>query len=654
MITKTVKYICALIVVFGMASCYDLDEMSRNPYELADNTTGTEIIDIEDDSEYADININYVVSHEDSVALQSELADVPSVFRNFLYEGYYNDYQRATNLTHDIYSAYSANNQPKFAGLSPDYLYQDGWSALRWSHFYVDRCKEYRQLLRSMKFNPNADKYKNLFYATRIYMAFIALAQTDTYGDMPFKEYVQAREPETNNVAYNTQEEVYDAMFRMLEQAVDSIQPDDQEQFNVGTDDICYQGDWNKWLRFANTLRLRMALRISNVAPERAKKEAMAALNSEYGLMTSNDDNMQTVPKYARVEDGGSDDGGNENVFAMISIAYGGELVLSKDMENFYRNLSTGGKEYQVRVGSGRQAKFETYEIDPRCIVCWYRSGMTASTWASGEDNMRGDYVGCVRGTQPPRIGMGNILYSTTKTKPKPESKELNKDFWFSYSRPSVWLGYSESLFLKAEAALRGWTGEDLTMSAEEYFRAAIQASMDYYQIDEADATRYIDGVVALNDGTFESGDPERILEAIITHKYMAVFPNGNEGWAEFRRTEYPALANPWANASGGDVPQGKFIKRVLYPYSENNNQYFLDHADLQAKNTQGTRLWWDVADTNEGTQEVTYKYTITVEKTDENGEPILDDNGEPIMEEREVTEVHTEGIRVKPNNFRE
>jgi len=134
----------------------------------------------------------------------------------------------------------------------------------------------------------------------------------------------------------------------------------------------------------------------------------------------------------------------------------------------------------------------------------------------------------------------------------------------------------------------------------------------------------------------------------------MAVFPNGNEGWAEFRRTEYPALANPWANASGGDVPQGKFIKRVLYPYSENNNQYFLDHADLQAKNTQGTRLWWDVADTNEGTQEVTYKYTITVEKTDENGEPILDDNGEPVMEEREVTEVHTEGIRVKPNNFRE
>ena len=91
---------------------------------------------------------------------------------------------------------------------------------------------------------------------------------------MPFKEYVQAKVPETNNVAYNTQKEVYDAMFRMLEQAVDSIQPNDASQVGYSTDDICYKGDWKKWLRFANTLRLRLALRISNVDPERANLSA--------------------------------------------------------------------------------------------------------------------------------------------------------------------------------------------------------------------------------------------------------------------------------------------------------------------------------------------------------------------------------------------
>lgn len=137
-------------------------------------------------------------------------------------------------------------------------------------------------------------------------------------------------------------------------------------------------------------------------------------------------------------------------------------------------------------------------------------------------------------------------------------------------------------------------------MDAEGYFRAGVQASMDYYEIDSSAAQSYIDGLKVLNDGTFASGDNEKILEAIITQKWMAVFPNGNEGWADFRRTDYPALANQLTNVSGGDVPEGKMIKRLLYPNSESSNKYFNEHSELQAANTQGTRLWWDVADTND------------------------------------------------------
>lgn len=581
-----------------LAGCYDMDEMNHNPYELPDNTTKGEIHPGEDNTKYADINIDYTVSHDDSLALRSELASANGVFRNFLYEGYYNDYQVTTNLSHDIYAGYSANNQPKHAGKSPDYLYTDGWSGMRWKHFYNDRCSEYRQLLRAFKFNDNPSHYRNLFYATRIYMAFLGMANTDTYGDMPFKVYVQAKVPETNNVSYDKQSEVYDALFRMLEQAVDSISPDDATQQAYPTDDICYFGDWNKWLRFANTLRLRLALRISNVDPERARKEGEAALNNKYGLMTSNADNMQTVPNYAPIEMGGLNEGGSENVFAMISIAYNGELVMSKDMEDMYRNLSTGGKEYQIKTG---RTSFETKKIDPRCLVSWYRANMTANTWSAGEDSKREDFVGCQRGAQAPAISMGVINYSTTRTAPKSWGKKLRPDYFFSFERPSVWLGYAESLFLKAEAALRGWTGTGLTMGVEDYFKAGVKASMDYYGIDNADAQAYIDGLKVLADGTFASGDRERILEAIITQKWMAVFPNGNEGWAEYRRTDYPALYNQLTNASGGEVPQGKTIKRLDYALSENQNQYFLNHAELQQSNTEGTRLWWDVADTNDG-----------------------------------------------------
>lgn len=593
-IIKLTIYATALTLLTG---CYDLNDLNKNPYELADNSAQSKEVEVVvEDNKYKDINVDFAVTKEDSTDLKSVLADAPATFRNFLYEGYYNDYQITTNLSHDIYAGFVANNQPKHAGKTSDYQYGDGWSGRRWGHFYDDRTSEYRKLIRAFKFNEHPERYKNMFYITRIYYAFLALANTDTYGDMPFKEYVRGRLPESNNVAYDSQKDVYDAMFRMLEQAVDSIAPEDQNQYKIDKDDICYWGDANKWIRFANTLRLRMALRISNVDPQRAKTEAEAALNNKYGLLESNNDNMQTVPKHAETAIGGINDGGNENPLAMCSVAYGGESVMSYDLEQFYRTLSTGGGTYKVKKG---RKDYETKTIDPRCLVSWFRGGMTSETLASGEESLREDFRGCKRGAQAPDIDMSNLKYSVTRSNPKPDSHKLNKDFWFNYARPFVWLGYAESLFLKAEAVLRGYSATGLTMSVEDYFKAGVKASLDYYMIDNEPANSYINGLVALSDGTFESGNKERILEAIITQKWMAVFPNGNEGWAEQRRTDYPRILNQLTNTSGGDVPQGKMIKRILYPGSEASNKYFREHNELQQANSQGKRLWWDIQDTN-------------------------------------------------------
>lgn len=593
-------HLLLLALTLGVTtSCYDLEDMGHNPYEIEDKTSeaGTDTVTEETTGKYADLNLNFKISKDDSATCKTDLAGAASTFRNFLYEGYYNDYQITTNLSHDIYAGYVANNQPKHAKKSPDFGYADGWSGRRWAHFYNDRSSEYRTLLRAFKFNDTPDRYKNMFYITRIYYAFLALANTDTYGDMPFKIYVQARIPETNNVPYNTQAEVYDAMFRMLEQAVDSIKPDDNSQYKVDKDDICYFGDVNKWLRFANTLRLRMALRISNIDPDRAKKEGEAALNNKYGLMKDNADNMQTVPKYAPIEMGGMDEGGSENGLTMCSIRYNGESVMSWDLEQYYRNLSTGGGTYKIRKS---RKEFVEKTIDPRCLVSWYRGSMTQSMISEGKESVREDFKGCKRGAQAPDISMSTLSYSLVRCQPKPLSKKLDPKYWFNDARPTVWLGYSESLFLKAEAALRGWTGTDLTQNTENYFKAGVQASMDYYQIDKTEAQSYINGLKVWNDGVFSSGDKERILEAIITQKWLAVFPNGNEGWAEFRRTDYPVLANQLTNMSGGDVPDGKNIKRIFYPNSENSNKAFTSNPDLLKVNSQGKRLWWDVEDTND------------------------------------------------------
>ncbi|MFR3549517.1 MAG: hypothetical protein ACLTTW_04415, partial [Coprobacter sp.] len=132
------------------------------------------------------------------------------------------------------------------------------------------------------------------------------------------------------------------------------------------------------------------------------------------------------------------------------AVAYGGESVMSWDLEQFYRNLSSSGMEYQIKTGRN---DYITKIIDPRCLVCWYRANMTSSTISVGEESLREDFVGCKRGAQEPDISMSVLNYSITRTQPKSiDGKSLNPLFWFNYARPTVWLGYSESLFLKAEA----------------------------------------------------------------------------------------------------------------------------------------------------------------------------------------------------------
>ena len=580
----------SILLIGGMSSCYDLTELGEGPYALPNkNTEEGGDGPINPVCEYGDIDISYEVTNPEALAqIKDDLASAPATFRNYLYEGYYNDYQITTNLTHDIYAGYTGNNKPDFVGSSPSYKYSDGYSSARWRHFYVDRCKEYASLLRAFKFSPTPERYVNQYHITRIYFVFLALANTDTYGDMPFKIYASAQTPKTNNVPYDSQADVYDGMFRMLRQAVETIDPDDASQYVIDTDDICYRGDAHKWLRFANTLRLRLACRISNVDPERAKKEAEEALSNKWGLMESNADNMKTIPRFAPVEDGGINDGGQENVHAMCSVFYNGDCVMGSDLENYYRTLSTGGGTYTIKEGRKKIEKI----IDPRCLVCWYRIGMTANMLITGEESLREDFKGCPLGYTDVTMLAPNKFSLTRTIQDRPKSKYHDPKSWFNGAEPTVWLGYAESLFLRAEAALRGWGPG----SPEDLYRQGVQASMDYYEISSSEAQSYIDGLVALNDGTFGSGDKEKILEAIITQKWMAVFPNGNEGWAEFRRTDYPKLTLSLNNASGGDVPEGHFIKRLLYPNSESSNKAFTD-SDLPSKNSQGRRLWWDVSD---------------------------------------------------------
>ncbi|MNY01284.1 Susd and RagB outer membrane lipoprotein [compost metagenome] len=183
----------------------------------------------------------------------------------------------------------------------------------------------------------------------------------------------------------------------------------------------------------------------------------------------------------------------------------------------------------------------------------------------------------------------------------------------------------AESWFLKAEAALRGWSNAG---TAKTNYETGIDRSFEMYGLSSqvtayknnstSKPKAYVDpkaikagennvaiGSPYLSTMTirWEDGDSNnRKLERIITQKWIAMFPDGDEAWAEYRRTGYPILFPNIVNFSGNTIPSIPGIRRIPYPqreYDSNNQSVTAAIQLLGGPDNGGTRLWWDVANKN-------------------------------------------------------
>jgi len=118
---------------------------------------------------------------------------------------------------------------------------------------------------------------------------------------------------------------------------------------------------------------------------------------------------------------------------------------------------------------------------------------------------------------------------------------------------------------------------------------------MEYVGVNADAAQAYLDGVTNL------TGSNEAQLKQIITQKWLANFPNGVEGWADFRRTDYPDLSLPVDGVSGSStVAEGTWVKRVRYPDNEHrqNEENMPNGMQDVTTDRMDIKVWWDVADT--------------------------------------------------------
>ncbi|HEY6899197.1 MAG TPA: SusD/RagB family nutrient-binding outer membrane lipoprotein [Puia sp.] len=470
-----------------------------------------------------------------------------------LEQSIYSNYQIAQNLSADAFGGYMMSPTPFKASYDLNYFLVDSWDRTG----FVDQYNLVMAPVSKIA-ATGVRTTKPELWAVALAMQVEAMHRvTDRFGPIPYSKAGTS----ITSVAYDSQKDVYALFFKQLDtvtanlSAYLSAHPTDTS--SLGANDLVYQGHLDKWLKFANSLRLRLAMRIVKADAVTAQVQAEKAMTAPGGLMTTPADDA----KFAQ-------SGGRNNDIWLVTASYGDN------------NLNAALMTYMTGYNDPRLPKYATPATDPA---------------------VAGKYTGI-------RIGINIDSKDTYRGYAAPNTTST-----FTQTAPQYFMTAAEIWFLKAEAALRGWNGAG---DAKTDYETGITTSFQQWGVSAggylADATSkqadYVDPKNPANNDTalsaikiqWDAGATNEVkLERIITQKWLAIFPDGQEAWAEFRRTGYPKLFPVVNNMSGGTIDTKVQIRRLAYPQSEYTSNGAAVTSAVQGllggPDNGGTRLWWDV-----------------------------------------------------------
>lgn len=480
-------------------------------------------------------------------------------------------YQLGDNLYAQRYCQYFANTQTAFS--TDRYGYNDSWST---GGFWTPYYTTLKHLKVAKEIASKESSEINLYQMMRITLAYETASMTDIYGDIP---YTTAGLGESQN-KYDPQDSIYKDIFKELTEAVEVLNQNNSEQETVTSDnDLVFGGNIQKWIRFANSLRLRYALRISFKDPSWAKTEGEAALKA--GIMESNSDN-------AYMTCNGKGAWGWGNPLYMMSTWH--EFTMSAEMEKILKHLSTV-EDPRMRLWFGQAEDYVAAKKDGTL------SNYTGEQFAGLPNGMSSTEIGLPDNAATRHsVCLGLQAYPEWNSLDTPTSDVLNT----TVTLPLKIMTYSEVCFLKAEAALLGWSGAG---NAKENYYSGITASLaderSFLSNAALSPTTNDEIYMTTGDVAWDDNDTyEQKLEKIATQKWIALYPNGIEAWAECRRTGYPKLIPVLhSEETTIDPSKGQFIKKLRYPDSE-RRENAENATSSKLNNGQGdgpnVRVWWD------------------------------------------------------------
>lgn len=459
-----------------------------------------------------------------------------------LYGGAPAEFQRSQSLFSDEFAQYFTTTEANFS--SAQFIEVKGWINRAYVGLYSKAAPQ-------QKFVEDFTAENNLVVENAIAKVWnVAMYHrwSDFFGPIIYTHFGNAE----TYVPFDSQEDVYMAFFDLLDEAVEVL-VSNPGVIAFGEHDQIYAGNSDQWRKFANSLRLRLGMRLSYVAPDIAREQAERAITD--GVIEVNSDNA--------------------------------ELITTPNSLNGYSSI-TYIDEFRMT------ANWES-------LLLGYNDPRISEYFAPAQDGS--GYSGIRPGLE--RTEKGTFLNSENSfINIKWRPLEIG-----GVNMPEKLLRASEVYFLRAEGALRGWV---MGGSAEGLYNEGIRASMEEYtSATSAEIEDYITGTdlpIAPNDKyssppvaeipvLFQNLENNEVqLEQIITQKWIALFPNSWEAWAERRRTGYPK-GYAIMGSMNTDIARDELFRRMTFTNTERSNNFrAVQEAEsfLSGPDANYTRLWWD------------------------------------------------------------
>ncbi|MGN6437118.1 MAG: SusD/RagB family nutrient-binding outer membrane lipoprotein [Agriterribacter sp.] len=522
------KIISALLLISISTSCTkNFEEFNQNPYQISDEM------------------------------LKQDFNLVGSPFSGLLFNLF--GHQIEEDLCYDSWMGYM-NTPTPFTSNVNNTTYYIRWNSY-WNRVYGSVMSPSKQVIELAE-SANLPLFVTWAKLVRI----LSISKlTAIHGPVIYSNYGSSE----NTILYDKESDLYNSFFTEL----DAIQADfaaNKESTAFKKFDPSYQGNIGMWMKVVNSLRLRLAMRISKVAPDIAKAQGEKAMSDPAGLIEANNENFNVSLM------------GNKMPVAVISFEWD-DTRMGAVMESFLGGLK-----------DNRVTKFY--------------SAIPASNSSLYADHPSFPYK-----------GIRNGAYLDAKIDRVGFSK-VSEDFQSVQTRRAFTA--SEVKFLKAEAGLRGWAGagdpktnyeEGVKLSFENWGASGAEA----YLLDNTSKPwDYVDPIDSRNNFTslstitvaWNDGDSKELkLEKIITQKWISNFTNTLESWVDFRRTGYPKIPHVAKNDSSPDwgvIPDDQWIKRMPFLNSERTGNAAgvadaVSKMGTGAKDDIATRLWWDTGGPN-------------------------------------------------------